>query len=280
MDRFANKSYVKSDVFLKRSQIQEDKICSGLQGKVSEDIYVPMEGHICLNRLTNGRYENHDVFCNACHVYKHDGSKRLHSNLSQDIFVPLDVFYNFMSRLAAKSTYENGDVFWYKHNPQKDNDYKRRQRNVSKDAYVSFSRCFDENFMENSSQMLAPLVPTGTNKPVEYIRVKHNIYDKEIVKKRKNFAKKKECQIKIKKPTHNEKLRPLSEGLNQILSLESSPRNTKIRYNEIYDVPNSPRPRIPIETQRYKGSVFRLRSNACVSQNKRTYLKEAKFGCI
>ena len=239
-----------------------------------------MEGHICLDTLTNGRYENHDVFCNACHVYKHDGSKRLHSNLSQHIFVPLDVFYNFMSRLAAKSTYENGDVFWYKHNLQKDNDYKRRQRNLSKDAYVSFSRCFAENSMKNSSQMLAPLVPTDTNKPIEYIRVKSNIYQKEIVKKRKNFAKKKECQMKIKKPTHNEKLRPPLEGFNQILSLESSPRNTKIRYNEIYDAPNSPPPRIPIEAQHYKEFIFRLRSNACVSQNKRTYLKEAKFGCI
>lgn len=72
-----------------------------------------MGGHTCLDRLANGRYENHDGFCNVCHVYKHNGSKRLHSNLSQDIFVPLDVFYNFMSRLAAKGTYENGDVFFY-----------------------------------------------------------------------------------------------------------------------------------------------------------------------
>ena len=282
MDKFANKIYAKSDAFFKRYQIQKDKICSGLQGKMSQDKYVPMEGHICLERLENGRYENHDVFCNVCHVYKHNGSKRLRSDLSQDIFVPLDVFYIFMSRLAAKGTYENGDVFCYIYNLEKDNDCKRQQRNVSEDVYVStdsFNRCFDENSINNPSQMLAPLVPTDTNKPIEYIRVKSNIYQKEIVKKRKNFAKKEECQIKIKKPTHNEKLRPLSEGFNQILSLESSPKNTRIRYSEIYDVPNSPPPTIPIETQHYKEFIFRLRSNACVSQNKRTYLKEAKSAC-
>ena len=118
--------------------------------------------------------------------------------------------------------------------------------------------------------MLASLSLTDTNKSIEYIRVKNNIDKKEIVKKRKNFAKKKECQIKIKKPAYDEKLKPM----------ESSPRNTKIRYSEIYDVLISPRPRVPIETQRYEKSVFRLRSNACVSQNKRTYLKEAKSARI
>ena len=274
-----------------KDRIQKDRICSGLQRKVSQDIYVPMAGHICLDRLANGRYKNHDAFCNICHVYKHNGSKRLHSNLSQDIFVPLDIFYNFMSRLAAKGTYENGDVFCYIYNLQKDNDCERLQRNVSEDVYVSmdsFNGCFDKNSIENPSQIVAPVAPTDTNKPIEYIRVKNNIYKKEIVKKRKNFAKKEECQIEIKKPTNNEKLRPLLEGFNQILSLESDPKDTKIRYTEIYDVPNSPRPRLPIETQRYKESetqrykesVFRLRSNACLSQNKKTYLKEAKSACI
>ena len=243
-----------------------------------------MGGHTCLDRLANGRYENHDGFCNVCHVYKHNGSKRLHSNLSQDIFVPLDVFYNFMSRLAAKGTYENGDVFFYIYNLQKDNDCKILQRNVSEDVYVpmdSFNECFDENSKENPSQMLAPLAPTDTKKPIEYIRVKNTIYKKEIVKKRKNFAKQqKECQIRIKKPTNNEKLRPLPEKFNQLLSLESDSKDTEIRYSEIYDVTNSPRPRLPIETQHYKESVFRLRSNACVSQNKSTYLKEANSACM
>ena len=130
--------------------------------KMSQDIYVPMGGHTCLDRLANDRYENHDAFCNACHVYKHNGSKRLHSDLSQDIFVPLDVFYNFMSRLAAKDTYENGDVFFYIYYLQKDNDCKVLQRNVSEDVYVpmdSFNECFDENSKENPSQMFKLHLP-------------------------------------------------------------------------------------------------------------------------
>ena len=46
----------------------------------------------------------------------------------------------------------------------------------------------------------------------------------------------------LKKNIKNKKqLRPLLEGFNQIISLDSDPKDIKKRYS-VYDVPNSPRP--------------------------------------
>ena len=276
MDKLADERYVNSDVFYNGYHIQKDKDCKRLQRNVSQDLYVPMEGHIFLDRLANNvTYENDDVLCDVCHFYKHNDSKRLYSDLSQDIYVPIEVAYNFMNRLA-NDTYENSDVFSYIYDLQKDNEYKGLQRNVSEDVYVSMDRCFDENSIEKPSQMLAPLVPTDTRKP---INVQNGICRKKAVKKIKNFAKKEECLIKSKNETNKKQIRPLSEGFNQILSLDSEREQTKRCYSEIYDVPNT-RPILPPKMKRNKESVFRSRSNACVSQNIRTYLRETKSSSI
>ena len=316
MDKFADERYVNGDVFYNGCRIQKDKDCKKLQRNVSQDIYVPMEGHIFLDRLqrnvsqdiyvpmeghifldrlqrnvsqdiyvpmeghifldrlANFKYENDDVLCDVCH----NDSKKLHSDLSQDIYVPIEVAYNFMNRLA-NDTYGNGDVNSNICHLQKDNDCKGLQRNVSEDAYVSMNSsnvCFDENSIENPSQMLAPLAPTDIVKP---IKVQNNIYRKKAVKKIKNFAKNEDCQIKIKNQTNRNQIRPLSERFNQIPSLESEPEDTKRCYSEIYDVPNT-RPILPPKIKRNKEPVFRSRSNACVSQNIRTYLKETKSAGI
>ena len=275
MDKFADETYENSDTFY--NGYCKDKDCNIFQRNVSQDIYVPMEGHVCSDRLANDTYENDDVFCNARHAYKHNDPKRLYNDLSHDIYVPIEVGYNFMKKLAS-DTYENGDVFCNLFNHHKDNHYKDLQRNVSEDTYVpmdSFSRCLDENSIENPSQTLAPLVPTDTNIPNVYITGENNIYKKEIVNKIKNFAKKEECRIETKKSTNRKQLRPLSKGFNQIISLEPDPQDTKRCYSEIYDVPNT-RPILPTKIKRNKESAFRSRSNACVSENIRTYLKETK----
>ena len=108
MDKFAGETYVKSDASY--DGYYKNKNCNRSQIKVSQDVYVPMEGHIYSDRLENGTYENDGVFCNACYAYRHDDFKRLYSDLSQDIYVPIEIAYNFMNRLSY-GTYENGNVF-------------------------------------------------------------------------------------------------------------------------------------------------------------------------
>ena len=279
MDKVTDKMYENSDVFY--NGYHKNKDCNRLQRNVLQDTYVSMEGCICSDRLSNGTYENVDAFCNVCHGYKHNDSKRLYSDLSQDIYVPIEDGYNFMNRLAS-CTYENGDGSCNTYNHHKDNHSKKLPRNVSVDSYVSmhsFSRYPEESSIESPSQTPAPLAPTDTNKPIEYITGENNIYKKVIVEKIKNFAKKKECQIKTKKSTNKKELRPLSEGFNQILSRETDAEDTKRCYSAIYDVP-TPRPILPTKIHHNKESVFRSRSNACVSQNIRTYLKESKSAGI
>ena len=82
-----------------------------------------------------------------------------------------------------------------------------------------------------------------------------------------------------KNPINKKQPRPLSEGFDQILSMEPDPESTKRRYCEIYDVPDT-RPIFPPKMQRNRESVFRSRSNACVSQNMRACLKETKSADI
>ena len=144
------------------------------------------------------------------------------------------------------------------------------------DACSSF---LDENSIENLSQTLIPLVPTDTKKPIEYITGESNIYKKKLATKIKNFAKIEAFRIKTKKPTNKKQFRPLPEGFNQILSLEPDPKNAKRCYSEIYDVPNT-RPMPPVKIEQNKESAFRSRSDACVSQNVMTYLKETKSAGI
>ena len=120
--------------------------------------------------------------------------------------------------------------------------------------------------------MLASLTPTDTNKT---ITVENNIYRKKCVKKIKNFAKKEECLTKFKNQKNKKQLRPLSEGWNQILILESDPEDTKRCYSGILDVRNT-RPTLLTKMDGNKKSVFRSRSNACVSQN----IKEIKSAGI
>ena len=279
MDKFAGETYVKSDASY--DGYYKNKDCNRSQIKVSQDVYVPMEGHIYSDRLENGTYENDDVFCNACYAYRHDDFKRLYSDLSQDIYVPIEVAYNFMNRLSY-GTYGNGNVFSITCSHHKDNHCEGLQRNMSEDAYVSLDACssyLDENSIENLSQTLVPLVPTDTKKPIEYITGENNIYKKKLATKIKNFAKKEPFRIKTKKPTNKKQFRPLSEGFNQILSLNPDPEDAKRCYSEIYDVPNT-RPMLPNKIEQNKESAFRSRSNACVSQNLRTYLKETKSAGI
>lgn len=156
MDTFANSDAVYNGHF-------KDEDCNRLQRNVSQH-YVPMEGHVFSDRLANDADENANVFCNARHAYKYNDHKRLYNDLSHDIYVPIEVGYNFMNRMAS-DTYENGNIY----NPHKDNYYKELKCKVSEDAYVpmdSFSRCLDENSIENPSQTLAPLAPADTNIPI------------------------------------------------------------------------------------------------------------------
>ena len=268
MNKFADETYGNSDAFYNGYFKDED--CNRLQRNVSQH-YVPMEGHVFSDRLPNDTDENGNVFCNARHAYKHNDPKRLCNDLSNDIYDPVEVGYNFMNRLAS-DTYENGNIY----NPHKDNYYKELKRKVSEDAYVSmdsFSRCLDENSIQNPSQTLAPLAPPDTNIPIVYITGENSVYKKEIVKKNKEICVKE--RMSNKNPINKKQPRPLSEGFDQILSLEPDPESTKMSYSEIYDVPNT-RAILPPKMQRNKESVFRSRSNACVSQNMRTYLKETK----
>ena len=278
MDKMTDGRYVNSDVFYNGDCIQKGNNRNRLQRNVSQDVYGPMDGDNCSDKSANGTYVNDDVFCDVCHVQNDNDCKGLKNNLSHDTYVPIEVGYNFMKRLG-NGTYENSDAFCNKYHLQKDNDCKELQGNLSKNVYMSMDSingCVNANSIKNPSKILPPLVSTYTKKPTEYITIENNIYQKEIVKKIKNYSRKEENQVEIKKSTNKKQLRPLSAGFNQILSLESDPKDTKKRYSEIYDVPNSPRPRLPIKTQCNKKSAFRLRSNACVSENKRTYLKETK----
>ena len=277
MDKLADGRYVNSDVFCDRDCIQKGNDCNRLQRNVSQDVYVPMDGDNCSNKLANGTYVNDDVFCHPCHVQNDNDCKRFQKHLSEDTYVPIEVGYNFVSRLANK-TYENGDAFSYIYHLQKDNDCRGLQKNLSQGEYVpmdSIINCRNENSVKNTPQMLPPLVSTDTDEPSEYITINNNIYQKEIVKKIKSYSKREENQAKINKATNKKQLRPLSEGFNEIPPLKSDLRGTKKCYSE-YDVPNSPRPKLPLRTQRNGEPVFRSRSNACVSQNRRTYLKETK----
>ena len=79
------------------------------------------------------------------------------------------------------------------------------------------------------------------------------------MKNRRNFAEKEECQMKINKPKNKMQLRPLSEGFNEIFSLESSLKDTRKRNSEIFDVPNSPRPRPTIKTEHNKKNPYFVR---------------------
>ena len=278
MDKLTDERYVNSDIFCDGDFIQKGNDRNRLQKNVSQDVHVPMDGGNCSDKLVNGTYVNDDVLCNVCHVRNNNDWKRLKNDLSQDTYVPIEVGYNFMNR-SANGTYENSDTFCDKYLLQKDKDYEGLQRNLSKDVYVSMvplDGSANGNSIKNPTQMLPPLVSTESKKPIDYITIENNIYQEEIVKKMKNYSRKDENKAEIEKSTNKKQLRSLSTGFKKIPSLRSDPKDAKKRYSEIYDVPSSPRPRLPTKTQRNKESVFRSRSNACVSQNKRTYLKETK----
>ena len=79
------------------------------------------------------------------------------------------------------------------------------------------------------------------------------------MKNRRNFEEKEECQMKINKPKNKMQLRPLTEGFNEMLSLESNLKDTRKRNSEIYDMPNSSRPRLTIKTERNKKNPYFVR---------------------
>ena len=232
-----------------------------------------------MEKFADDIFENSDVFYNR--YCKDKDCNRLQRNVSHDIYVPMENC-TYSDRLA-NGTYENVDTFCNACRAYENNNSKRLYSDLSQDIYVPIEICY--SFMDRLATCtyengdVSCNIYNHTNKPIENITGENEIYKKEIVKKIKNIVKKKECQIKTEKSTNKKQLRPLSEGFNQTLFLETDAEDTKRCYSEIYDVPNT-RPILPTKIQQNKESVFCSRSYACVSQNIRTYLKETKSAGI
>ena len=128
------------------------------------------------------------------------------------------------------------------------------QNNNLEDSYIRMNPSnsyIDHNSIKNSLQRLSTAISTKKSKSIKNDEDENSINCQEIVKKRKNHAKKDEYQLQVTTSTEKLKFCLSQEDLTKILSSE------------------------PVtETQPQKKPLFRTRSNACIAQNKKMYLKK------
>ena len=128
------------------------------------------------------------------------------------------------------------------------------QKNNLEDDYICmnpYNGYIDHNSIKSYSHRLSAALSIEKSKSTNNDGNANDIICQEIVKKRKNYTKQDEYQVQVTTSTEKLQLSLSQEDLTKILS-----------------------PEPVIETQPQKKSLFRTRSNACIAQNKKTYLKK------
>ena len=163
------------------------------------------------------------------------------------------------------------------------NDWDEIERNLPQGRYVRMDALFNKNCKNNPTQKLVTVDSTGDNKFVGKSAIRKKMQKEEPMKKINRSGKIGAFGVHLA-VSRKAQFGLLMDELKQIFSQQSitdKTRNIKPQalqkdYGEIYCVPNN-QPAFPTEIHNKKEFTFRSRSNACVSKNKKLYLKETKF---
>lgn len=179
--------------------------------------------------------------------------------------------------------YEIVDICCNAYREQKGN-WKQNERNLSQNRYVSMDTLLDKNHIKNSTQRSVPVDLVGNNKTIEKSTIEIKTKKKKPIKTPNKSGE--ICVYPVHATPASRKIQfnLLMDELNHAFSKNFITQKTKDIKSQVmkrdcgglYCVPNN-RPAFPTEIQDKKEFAFRSRSNACVSQNKKTYLKETKY---
>lgn len=156
------------------------------------------------------------------------------------------------------------------------NDWDEIEKNIPEGRYVLMESVFNRNQKKNPPQ-------TEDNKSIGKSAIGKKMRKGEPIKTKNKTGKMGAFSMHLPVP-RNVQFNLLMDELKQIFSQKCitdktgniKPQSLQKDYGEIYSVPNN-RPADTDEIKDKKKFVFRSRSNACVSQSKKLYLKETKF---
>ena len=179
--------------------------------------------------------------------------------------------------------YEIVDICCNAYREQKSN-WSENERNLPLGRRVFMDTLLDKKQIKNLTQRPVPVDSAGNNKSIEKSTIGIKAKKTEPIKTINKSGKMGLYPVHVTPASRKIQFNLLMDELNHAFCenyITQKTRNIKPQLikkdcNELYCVPNN-QPAFPTEIQDKKEFTFRSRSNACISQNKKMYLKEIKY---